>query len=218
VNLSDIQAQLTALMNRRDFTANTALQLTFINQGIQRIQRELRCPAMEKTITVTIGSSYSALAGITIPSDLLELQYILPLSANVSDDDKLTKCDIGVATRGSQVTGIPAQYCRDVSSWILAPSPVANDQIKIVYWAELPPLVNSTDTNVISIIAWDLIVYAALVQAAVYFKDSRKDDFEEQYGMILGDLQNQSDEDDENSGAVVQPAYCFPTEWQFDHY
>jgi hypothetical protein len=45
VNLSQIQSQLTALVNRRDFTANTALQQTFINQGIMRIQRELRCPA-----------------------------------------------------------------------------------------------------------------------------------------------------------------------------
>lgn len=215
MNLSDLKAQFVALANRRDLTANTTLQQTFINQGVMRIQRELRCPAMEKSVIVTIGDGYT---GLVIPNDLLELQYILPLK-DPDDAEKLIKTDITTATQGAQISaGIPRVYCRDAAVWILAPSPVSGDQIKLVYWAELTPLVNPTDTNIISIIAWDLIVYAALVQMAIYFKDVRKGDFEDQYQTILGDLQEQSDEDDENGSAVVEPCYEFPLDWPFEHF
>lgn len=203
-------------MNRRDFAANASLQTTFINQGIMRIQRELRCPAMEKSAIVTITAPY---VGLVIPNDLLELQTLIPITADPDDVDKLVKTDIGTATRYASITQTPPKvYCRQGGVWVLGPSPNIGDQIRIDYWAELPALVNPTDTNIISVIAWDLIVYAALVQAAIYFKDSRKDDWEAQYGMILADTQDQSDQDDENSASVVQPCYAFPIDFQFDHY
>lgn len=223
MNLSQVQAQLSAVVNRRDFTANTALQQTFIAQAIMRIQRELRCPAMEKSIIVTIATPYN---GLVIPNDLLELQYILPLKTPM-DAQKLTMTDITTAIQGSQVTDLPLKYCRDAGVWVLAPAPVTGDQIKVVYWAELAPLVNPTDTNVISIIAWDLIVYAAASQAGTYYKDSRKgstvgpdgriiDGWEGEYNRILDGLQFQSDEDDLNSGAAVQACYAWPQDGEFD--
>jgi hypothetical protein len=209
MNLSQLQGQFTALMNRRDFTANTSLQQTFINQAIMRIQRELRVPAMEKSVNVTISAPYT---GLVIPSDMIELIDIIPAASN----EKLRKCDISRALSLAQSTGTPEEYCRQGGVWVLGPSPVAADVIRIDYYAELPALVNSTDTNVIAIIAWDLIVYAALVQAAVYYKDARKDEFETQYQIIKGDLQDQADEDEQNSASEVMPCYQFPVDNQFD--
>ena len=38
-----------------------------------------------------------------------------------------------------------------------------------------------TDTNIISVIAWDLIVYGALVLACEYYNDKRRDGFEQRF-------------------------------------
>lgn len=213
MNLSQIMAQLVALVNRRDFTANTALQQTFINQGIMRIQRELRCPAMEKSVQSTIAGGY---AGLVIPADFLELIDLYDTTS--TSMVKLTKVDLTRALNGAQFTGAPEVYCRHNAMWVLAPAPGIGDVIQIDYYAELAPLVNSTDTNVIATIAWDLIVYAAAVQAAIYYKDIRKQDWDDQYNSVLVDLQEQSDEDDQNSAAQVQPAYLMPLDWEFEHY
>jgi hypothetical protein len=227
-------------MNRRDFTANTALQTTFINQGIQRIQRELRCPAMEKQLQITIPPNYVGWQGVTIPNDFLELIDIYDTSINI----KMTKVDLSRALNGAQVqsntpmvngspqiAGPPTVYCRQGGQWILAPSPASGSIIQVDYYCELAPLVNPTDTNTISIIAWDLIVYAALVQAGIYYNDPRRgttpnpadptkmvDGWEGQYNQILDSLQDQSDEDDENGAAVVMPCYVMPLDWEFEHY
>lgn len=211
MNLSQITSQFTSLMNRRDMTANTALTQTFIDQAVMRIQRELRCPAMEKSVVVTIASPYN---GLVIPSDLLELIDIIPTANN----RKLRKCDITRALNLAQTTGTPEEYCRQGGVWILGYAPAVGDTIRVDYYAELTPLVNSTDTNVISIIAWDLIVNAALVQACLYYKDKRAADFEAQYQTILADLQEQADEDEMNGGSEVMPCYVFPIDEPSDCY
>jgi hypothetical protein len=202
MTLSEIKAQFTALMNNRLLTANATLQQTFIDQAIMRIQRDLRVPAMEKSVNVTIGDTYD---GLVIPNDLLELQQIVP----ANNDHKLRKCDITRALLGARFPGDPEEYCRQGGKWILAPAPKSGDVIRIDYYAELEPLVSPTDTNVVSIIAWDLIVNAALVQSCVYYKDKRAVDFEQQYQTIFTALQDQSDEDDTSGGTEVMPCYSF---------
>lgn len=204
MNLGGVTSQITSLMNRRDFTANTSLQTTFINQAIMRIQRELRIPAMEKSVNVTIAAPYS---GLVIPNDLLELIRIVPAANNT----ELRKCELdralGLATVSS---GLPEEYSRQGGLWILGPAPNAGDVIRIDYYAEFAALSVSTDTNILTEIAWDLLVFAALVQAAIYYKDARQDTWEGQYQQVLADLQNQADEDELNGAANVVPCYFFP--------
>lgn len=200
---SEITTQFTGLMNRRDLTANTALVSTFIDQAIQRVQRELRVPAMEKTVEVTIAADYD---GLVIPSDLIELISLTPASTS----RRLVKKDIDTVKQSALVTGCPTIYARDGSSWILGPEPIEDEVISVKYYAETTQLVESTDENIISIIAWDLIVYAALSYAADWFIDKRADKFEGRYAQILADLQDQADEDELGDDAAVQPALYFP--------
>lgn len=234
MNLSQIQSQLCALLNRRDFTANPSLQMTFIGQATQRINRELRCPAMEKTMIWTVPDLNPGV--IPIPPDFLELIDMYDESILV----KMTKVDITKALKGSQprtlangntqvtnLPGPPTAYARQGAQWLLTPTPAQNSKIVVEYWAELTPLVNPTDTNQLSTIAWDLMIYAALVQAGIYYKDVRlgtvqpdgsTDGWEGQYQKALTALQDQSDIDDENGAAVVVPTYTFPLDWEFLNY
>jgi hypothetical protein len=200
MTLAELKAQFLSLMNNRLLTANASLQQTFIDQAIMRIQRDLRIPAMEKSVNVTISDTYT---GLLIPGDFLELIQLVP----EANDHKLRKCDITRALLGARGSGDPEEYARQGSLWVLAPTPVSGSVIRIDYYAELDPLVNPTDTNVVSEIAWDLIVNAALVQACVYYKDKRAADFETQYQTIFTALQDQADEDDTNGGSEVMPCY-----------
>lgn len=213
MNLSQITTQFTALANRRDLTANAALVQTFIDQGVMRVQRQLRVPAMEKSVNVTITAPY---VGLVIPNDLLELIRIVPAASD--DITELNKCDLPRALNLAQIIGAPKEYARQAGLWVLGPAPGIGDIIRVDYYAELTPLINPTDTNSITIIAWDLIMYAALVQQAIYYKDARKADFEEQYQTALGLLQDQADDDEENGAAAVMPTYQFPTDLQFENY
>ncbi len=209
MTLDQLKAKFTGLMNRRDLAANSALVADFIDTAIMRIQRELRCPAMEKGVLVTIADPYT---GLTLPLDFLELIQIIPANT----DRSLKRTSITRALNGAKTTGDPVAFCRQGGVWILAPAPVVGDVIRIDYYAEFTPLVAGTDENIISIIAWDLIVYAALSAAAEWFKDSRAPMFDARYLQILGDLQAMSDEDELDT-AVMQPAFFYPPD-DTDHY
>lgn len=200
---AEMVSQFTGLMNRRDLTANTTLINTFMDQAIQRVQRQLRVPAMEKEVDVTIASDY---AGLIIPSDLLELKEIRPAANQL----KLNKINLDRALTLASVKGIPRFYSRQGGLWILGPCPATGDVIRITYYAEMAPLVADTDENIISIIAWDLIVNAACAFACEYYVDKRQQSFENHYQMILSDLQDQADEDELGDNAAVEPALHYP--------
>lgn len=209
MNYGDLQTNFLNLLNRRDCT--TAQAQTFIQMGLQRIQRELRCPALEKIGTVTIGSGYT---GLVIPTDFLELIDIVPLSSNggsgKTNQQRLEKCDISRANMLAIDVGIPEVYARDGYQWILGPAPSIGDTIKIKYYGEFAPLVVSTDANIITVVAWDLPLYAALVQAGIFWNDKRTGGWDAQYTAIEGALQSQADQDEESGAACVQPAFAYP--------
>ena len=68
MNYGDLKSHFNDLLNRSDITA--ALTTRFIDQGIARIQRQLRTPMSERVLNITITSQTSSL---TLPSDFLEI-------------------------------------------------------------------------------------------------------------------------------------------------
>ena len=67
MNLGELRTHFLAVLNRSDIT--TALANTFIINGIQRIQRSLRVPIMERQLTYTFSVQTGA---VTLPADFLE--------------------------------------------------------------------------------------------------------------------------------------------------
>lgn len=210
----DLQTSFLGLLNRRD--ATTAQAKAYIQNAIQVIQRELRCPAMEKSVVATVVNGY---VGVVIPSDFLELQNLIPLltegGATTTDMKRLEKTDISRALVEAINTGLPRRYCRQGGLWVLAPAPQVGDQIRIDYWAELGSLSSDTDTNTIATIASDLIVYKALSLSSDFFNDQRGPKWEARYQQILADLQEQADEDETGGASVVTPAYSYPDDHNY---
>lgn len=217
-NYSGLQTMVSGLLNRRD--ATTSQVQGWIQLGLQRIQRELRVPAMEEIANITIqdytlwdGSLYTPFPGIAIPSDFIELIDLLSPGGH-----RLQKEDITRVDEIAKALGPPRWYYRKGGAWLIAPAPIPGTVMTIVYYGEFDPLINGTDTNIISNIAPDLIVYSALGYAADFYSDKRGDSWEKRYQATLIAIQNQADEDETNGGSTVSPAYSWPPEYTYEPY
>lgn len=203
-------------MNRSDLQADaTGLAATFISQSIMRLQRELRVPFMEKIVRYTIPNTYDPGLGLLIPSDLLEV-----IDLNVDSDSDglfdypLQRVQLKSAMSRAQISGaVPQVFARRGGYWVLGPQPAVGSLIEIVYYAEFAPLVNPTDTNTISNIAWDAVVYGALSAACDYYNDDRTQAFEARYGQITKNLQAMADGDELTADAAVRPALLHSNDW-----
>lgn len=209
MNLSEMTTQFVNLMNRGELRGNTALQTTFISQAILRIQRELRVPMMESTILYTIPNTYNANVGLAIPSDFLELIDILvgPTQEYALQRGSLSEVK-NMAVNWSP--GRPLKFTRLGANWIIGPSFRVGDVVLIQYYASFPALVNATDVNTLSLVAWDAVVYGALVACCDYYKDERRDGFEKDYVQITTNLQSMADGDELTADAAVSPVYAWP--------
>ena len=210
MTLGELKAQFKGLLNNTVVNNNSALVSTFINQGIIRIQRELRVPFMEKIVDYTIPDTYTRLA---IPSDLLEL-----ISIQVDRDGdgvleyELQRVDMNRVMAASQQPGVPVLYARQGGSWYLGPRPTTGSKVRIVYHAEFAALADDNAENTATKIAWDAIVYAALTAAAEYLVDDRLPAFEKRYSQIMMSLQSQADADELTADAAVRPALYYEDE------
>jgi hypothetical protein len=194
----DVKNQFLGLLNRRDITAS--LVETFIGFGIQRIQRELRVPAMEKVIAVETDGT----ATFQLPGDLLEI-ISLHTNDNVNHT-KLVKSDLQTILDYSKIPGYPRYYHREVSSITVGPYPPENTLVYMHYYVNADTLTADTDTNWITEIAPTLLVYAALSYACDYFLDDRKQLYEASYQQIADQIQQMALQD-ELQNASISTAY-----------
>ena len=71
MNYGDIKTHFNNVLNRSDIT--TSLTETFIDQGLGRIQRQLRTPMQEKMYEYVLSSQTGY---ITLPNDFIEIVSI----------------------------------------------------------------------------------------------------------------------------------------------
>lgn len=203
----DIKSGFLSLLNRRDCTQAQAD--TFLQNGILKINRELRCPAMERILTLEIDDMYKG--GIPIPTDFLELQSILNSQGN-----RVVKEDMATVLHLARGNDFPTSYVRLGAQWLLGPNPLLNDVVVVTYYASLPPLLLPTDQCALTQIAGDLFTYAGLTYAGDFYTDKRSDKWEQRYEQIKGDLQGMADADELSGGTNVSPAIIYPDDHQDD--
>lgn len=200
MNYGDLKTHFDALLNRSDITP--ALTTIFVDQGIARIQRQLRTPLNESKTTYNVTGSTPS---ITLPTDFLE---IISLYANEYELQRITMKEYRKLQHSSQ-QGKPRYFVREQQNLLLWPTPTTGD-IVLYYYAEFPALVNDADTNNLSLVASDLITYAALTFAADYYLDERAQLFETKYLQFLNEIQEQANDQELNGGTQqILPAYQY---------
>lgn len=198
MNKAGIRNQFLALLNRNDCT--NELADTFIDQSVARIQRTLRVPPMERGELVTVNETNNNV--VVLPEDFLEMKYLY------SGDTLLEYVDIGRYMQTPAEVGIPRVYTRIQGEIRVRPTPPTGTKLTMIYYGEVPDLVDDTSENYFTVAAPDLVVYGALTYAADYFVDERKPLFEETFARIYGELTEQALSLEMNtSGMAIAPAY-----------
>ena len=114
MNYGQLKEHFNDLLNRSDITST--LTTRFIDQGIARIQRQLRTPLNEKKKNYTITAVTSQ---VTLPTDFLE---IISLYANEYELRRITMSEYR-ALANNAYTGKPQVFTREQENLLLFPQP-----------------------------------------------------------------------------------------------
>jgi len=200
MNYGDIKSHFEALLNRSDITP--ALTTTFIDQGIARIQRQLRTPLNENVTTYSITGQTSA---VTLPNDFLEIISLY------FDGTELQRVPMSKFRNYAQnaYTGNPISFTRQQQQLFLHPQPSSGDLV-LYYYGEFAPMTQNTDENTLAAVAPDLIIYSALTYSADYYLDERGPLFEDKFNQFMLEIQEQANDQETNGGVqVIQPSYQY---------
>lgn len=198
MNKAQIRVQLLALLNRND--CSDAQADIFIEQAMSRIQRTLRIPPMERQETITANDVNPGL--ITLPDDFLNIKYLFTTTGMLQYRDLATFIMI------APTVGIPAYYTRIQGGLNLKPFPPEGYTVNMIYYGEIPDLVTDTDENFLTIVAADLLIYAALTFASDFFVDERKPAFEAKYSTIYLEVEEQARLSEMDQATLaIQPVY-----------
>ena len=198
----DVQNDVMTILNRRDLT-NTQL-LSFLDKGARRINREIKCPAQEGTISHTFDGTEAYPGRLLVPGDMLQVISIYLNDA--SNQRTLIKRDKATVMVAAQTVATPAYYYREGATYILGPQPPNTTTLYIDYYKDATGLSAPTDTNWLTDAAPDLLSYAALTYASDFFMDERADKWESRYQQIAASIQGLAD-DDELHDASIGAAY-----------
>jgi hypothetical protein len=108
MNYGELQAQFEGLLKRRDMTPTQSA--TFLQQAVSRVQRVLRIPPMEKSVSVTYDGVTFQNGELPIPNDYLRL---IALTA-VTPDGEERELAQGTFRRSSPTRrplGAPSPSC-----------------------------------------------------------------------------------------------------------
>lgn len=208
MNYGELQAQFEGLLKRRDMTPTQSS--IFLQQAVSRVQRVLRIPPMEKSVSVTYDGSTFQNGEIPIPNDYLRL-IALTVTTPDGEERELKQKDLTTVLRDrwGGASGCPRSFTRRGGLWVFGPTPSVGTVIRIDYYDEFPTLSAPSDSNFLTSGPTDLVIYAALTYAGEWFVDKRTPNWEARFQQIVSEIQNQADQD-ALVNAEVASAYDIP--------
>ena len=156
----------------------------FIRAAEMQMNRKLRVRQM---VTISTASISSEFAGI--PADMQD-----PISFTLSDGTVLDCQPMGAVAddnwvSGGARTGKPMTYTIAGGQFQFSPIPNQAYSARLVYYAQIPQLSNSTTTNWLLTSHGDAYLYGALTMAEGYLsEDARVGTWGTIYGQIIDDL------------------------------
>ncbi|MBR1173900.1 hypothetical protein JQ617_08040 [Bradyrhizobium sp. KB893862 SZCCT0404] len=206
MNYGELKADFLGLLKRRDITDTQAD--SFIQKAVNRVQRVLRIPPMEKAVAITYDGVQFTDGQIPIPSDYLRL-----ISMTATDpsgrEQEVVPVALNEVLQERFRTACPTKFVRRGGYWQFAPSPAVGTVFRIDYYDEFPTLSAAGDTSYLTTGAADLVTYGALKYAADYFMDKRKEDFENTFQTIRLEIEEQA-ANDALINARASAAYQWP--------
>lgn len=169
---------------------------SFVMLAESRIYRKLRVRGMEASLEVTVQNGAAPL-----PDRYVELKHI-----RVDGQRPLERKSpewIYAQYPSGAAAGTPQYVARDGNTLIFGPAPADGLVLKGMYYARPLPLAEDAPTNWFTENAIDLLMFAALCEAAPYMvNDARIPVWEAKFAALLDDLQ-QEDDSEASSGPAL---------------
>lgn len=166
---------------------------TFIMLAESRIYRKLRVRGMETSFEITASGGTAPL-----PERYAELKHLRIDGRRPLERKSATW--IYDQYPSSAAGGTPAYFARDREQLIFGPPPTDGLVLKGTYYRRPEPLSEDEPTNWFTENAFDLLMFAALCEAAPYMvNDARIPVWEAKFAALLDDIQTE-DDDEASSG------------------
>lgn len=187
-NYTKIKELVAEYLGRDDLTDKIPI---FIQLGEERLRRDLRLRQMLKYSTATLQGGDATIA---IPNDFLAIKTIYLDTNPIATLEYQTSAvfyDNGLVKQSGQ----PQAYTLIGSEFQFAPVPTGNYELKMIYYFRPEILSASNQSNVFSLYAPDLLLYAALAEAEPYLmNDERLQTWSSLYTRGLESLAKSDDE------------------------
>lgn len=165
---AEIRAAVADWLNKAGQAALVERIEDFIELGQRRLMRGLRIPPMEVVVTLSVDSAGDAV----IPTDYLETkELIAQTSTNAWALNRTTFAEV-LKARLNPNTCDPTVFDTAAGTFKIGSIPVASEVFTLVYYKEIEFISSTVSDNWFSSYAPELILFAALSEAALYAKDT----------------------------------------------
>lgn len=192
-----LKAEALAYLNRIGHTQLEAEIPTFISLAQKRIFRSLRVLEMLTVAPFTLTGPTTTLP--VALADVLEVKAIVFSSGNtpktINPQALLTVLAL------QQTVGDPLYYAITANGLHVGPAPHNNVATYFVYYSKPAEITEAVQTNLLTQIAGDLLLYAVLWEAALFQKDdNRAPVYKNRYLETLQELHDQNEKRARNDG------------------
>ena len=196
----DMLNAVTTILNRDDCTPAQAQ--VFLTQALERIQREVRLPSMERQQLITATATMD---WFPVPSDLLQPIDILEPGQYDLRPTPLQRLPFRRLMR-MDPNGWPTAYARFQGQfWVRGQVP-AGSLVQCLYYGAFTPFATAASENELSLSSPDLAVYGALSFAGDQFQHPLTPTWEGRYQQILASVtQAAEDVDGEGGPQQIEP-------------
>lgn len=179
----------TAIINRLHRADLTSLVPDFIALGEARIYRDLRIRCMETALNSTIASGV-----IAVPSRYIELKHAYIDGTPVGKLKRKNSDFIYLNYPTRAADGKPKFIAREGENFIFGPYPDSTYTVNGIYYKRLDALSDSNATNWFTANAPDILMFAALYEAADHTgNDAAMSKWGNKYEQVKERIQSEND-------------------------
>jgi hypothetical protein len=185
---AELQTSIANWLNRDDLTTVIPDFISLTEAGINRSLRHYK---MINRVDATLDSRY-----VQMPADWMETVRFSITSGNTYKIELISRDDmLEYRQNTADVSGRPRFYANIGDTIEVFPTPDADYQMQLQYYAKTPALSNTNASNWLLASAPDIYLYGALVQAAPYLNDdARTQTWAALYASAMQSLQKASDD------------------------
>ena len=185
---AELQTSIANWLNRDDLTAVIPDFISLTEAGINR---DLRHYKMINRVDAALDSRY-----VQMPADWIETVRFGITSGTTYRIELISRDDmLEYRQNNNDTSGIPRFYANIGDTIEVFPTPNAEYQMQLQYYAKTPELSASNASNWLLASAPDIYLYGALIQSAPYLNDdARIQTWAALYQSVLDSLQKASDD------------------------